>query len=566
MAALVEWHRRRRQSGALASQSCAQSLPSGDASPDGFQLDSPYDSMPCSPVSCPSPAEFVREDLVRRNVRQVQAEYEFEQALGEGSFGRVHQARHRRTGILRAVKEIPRAGTEGDEFEYELKALVALDHPHIVKVIEYFVDPEKYYLVTELCTGPDIFTYVLDSMEKNLSGFMPENEVSVILRQCLKSVLCCHAHGFVHRDLNAKNFMITGSDRTIKLIDFGLATRFLGFVPQDQFIEIVGTSHYMAPEMMLHGKYSPAVDIWALGVLLYVLLTGLMLLPKEDDRKKRLLAKGFVQRKISTCSQLQKRASSPQVLDLLKRMLQQEPLKRISALESLSHPFVLNHCHDYLGPPFDDPQSFDVSVVEKLRHFAKSPRLKKVALLFMAHLADHERDLMVARHTFRTMDHDGDGEISIEDLQTELEAHNLTVPQDLQQIFLACGGSNAGKLTFVEFLACLLPRRLVDERFCHEAFSLLDPEGSGQLTAESLQAVCHSYSRERCEKMVRQADLSGKQWFDFEDFHRFMCGPTSPQITLVEASMDTLEERSQKLARHEGVADVGSSALGLRED
>ncbi|CAK8987373.1 Calcium-dependent protein kinase 3 (Calcium-dependent protein kinase isoform CDPK6) (AtCDPK6), partial [Durusdinium trenchii] len=197
-------------------------------------------------------------------------------------------------------------------------------------------------------------------------------------------------------------------NRTVKLIDFGLATRFYGYLPQDQYIEIAGTSHYMAPEMMISGKYSPAVDMWSLGVLLYVCLTGLMLLPKDDDRKKHLLGKkAYVEKKLEKCTQLQKRACSAQARDLLRMMLKYDPAERISASEALSHPFILKHCHEYLGGAVAATTQLDETVIDKLRSFAKAPRLKKVAQLFMAHLAEHDAELLAARHNFRTLDQSG---------------------------------------------------------------------------------------------------------------------------------------------------------------
>eukprot|EP00913_Durusdinium_trenchii_P023540 g22117.t1 len=238
--------------------------------------------------------------------------------------------------------------------------------------------------------------------------------------------------------------------RTVKLIDFGLATRFYGYLPQDQYIEIAGTSHYMAPEMMISGKYSPAVDMWSLGVLLYVL----MLLPKDDDRKKHLLGKkAYVEKKLEKCTQLQKRACSAQAQDLLRMMLKYDPAERISASEALSHPFILKHCHEYLGGAVAATTQLDETVIDKLRSFAKAPRLKKVAQLFMAHLAEHDAELLAARHNFRTLDQSGDGEITREELE----------------IFDGCCAHPAGKLHFVEFLACTMPESLIDERLCHEA-------------------------------------------------------------------------------------------------
>lgn len=515
-------------------------------------------AFPCSPVVCPSPAEFSREDLVRKNDRQVYSEYEFLEVLGEGSFGKVHKARHRRTGMLRAVKEIPHTGTADEEFQLELKALQELDHPHIVEVIEYFDDVTNFFLVMELCTGPDVFTYVLERMDSpDGDGFVPEAEIAVVLRQCLKSVLCCHAHGFVHRDLNAKNFMITGEDRTVKLIDFGLATRFHGYLPKEQFIEIVGTSHYMAPEMILDGKYSPAVDIWSLGVLLYVCLTGLMLLPKDDERKKHLLGKkGYIDRKLDKCSQLQKRSCSEQARSLLQSMLRYEPSQRITASEALSHPFILKYCHFFLG--IEAKTELQPDIVDRLRRFAKAPRLKKVSLLFMAHLVEHDEKLLAARHNFRTLDQNGDGEISREELEAGLRNAAIQLPADMAEIFDGCSGHREGQLHFVEFLACTMPESLIDERLCHEAFSLLDPDGKGRLTAEDLQAVCPSFDIEKCKKMVRQVQSDDSDSFDFDDFYMFLCGPNGDEAA---QQLEVVAERPCKAPR----LDTGgtSSFIGI---
>mmetsp|Transcript_64230 Transcript_64230/g.150809 ORF Transcript_64230/g.150809 Transcript_64230/m.150809 type:complete len:595 (+) Transcript_64230:67-1851(+) len=587
--ALIEWHRKRRGGPKLCplerndsnDSQCAYGAgllglsPSPLLSPqeEGADLTATPalsrrglpPAFPCSPVVCPSPAEFNREDLVRKNFQQIYSEYEFLQVLGEGSFGKVHQARHRRTGVLRAVKEIPHAGTADEDFELELKALQALDHPHIVEVIEYFDDVSNFFLVMELCTGPDVFTYVLERMESpDGGGFVPESEISVILRQCLKSVLCCHAHGFVHRDLNAKNFMITGDDRTVKLIDFGLAKRFHGYVSKDQFIEIVGTSHYMAPEMILSGKYSPAVDIWSLGVLLYVCLTGMMLLPKDDERKKHLLGKkAYVDRKLDKCPQLQKRSCSEQARGLLKSMLQYDPLQRISASEALSHPFILKYCHFYLGGAVEASTKLEPEIVDRLRRFAKAPRLKKVARLFMAHLVEHDEKLMAARHSFRTLDRNGDGEISREELEAGLEAFGIELPTDMAEIFNGCSGHREGQLHFVEFLASVMPDNIIDERLCHEAFGLLDPDGKGKLTAEDLQLVCPSYSFEKCQKMVQQTSAAedGVGSFNFDDFYMFLCGPDSTEAagSLAEES----DERPRKAARLESGGQPCDAFIGI---
>eukprot|EP00932_Pfiesteria_piscicida_P003573 SRR837773.13481.p1 GENE.SRR837773.13481~~SRR837773.13481.p1 ORF type:complete len:217 (+),score=55.47 SRR837773.13481:60-710(+) len=107
-------------------------------------------------------AEFLRGELVCKNERKVEDEYLFEDCLGEGSFGKVHKAVHIHSGVHRAIKELPKLETLAEEFELELQALIELDHPHIVQVIEHFEATDRYFIVMELCTGPDLFSYIVD--------------------------------------------------------------------------------------------------------------------------------------------------------------------------------------------------------------------------------------------------------------------------------------------------------------------------------------------------------------------------------------------------------------------
>lgn len=474
-------------------------------------------------------AEFLREELVWKNERKVQDEYLIEEVLGEGSFGKVHKAVHIRSGVHRAIKELQKVETLAEDFELELRALIELDHPHIVQVIEHFEEPDRWFIVMELCTGPDLFTYIVENTHVKDDAphkFIPESRVSVILRQCLKAVLGCHAHGFVHRDLKAKNFLITGSDQTIKLIDFGLATRCL---PNEEYEEIVGTAHYMAPEMMLNGQWTTAVDMWSLGVLLFVALTGTLLLPSDDEKKKKMLsAPGFAKTRLDKCKILRARGTSDSARSLLERMLAFDAASRITASQALSHPFILGHRAESLGEPLAFTYDFDRDVIRKMRRFARAPRFFKVVLLVMAHLAspqddkDHEQDILRAEHTFRTMDQNGDGEIALEELRAHLEAHDLAVPSDMEELFRICNISQSGRLSHCEFLACALPAEVMDERLCSAVFNVLDRDYNGIVNAEDIQLAHPAYDRSVCELMVAEADIRKKGFLEFEDFQEFV--------------------------------------------
>lgn len=550
---LTDWHRFHRIKRSCSNLSEQSNLWLGrrPSSENFGVLESPASSTPATGSTPAAKVEFVREDFVCKNARNVHEEYEFEVLLGKGSFGEVHRARHIRTGVHRAIKELPKVDTLAEEFEWELRALIALDHPHIVQVVEHFEEFDKWFIVMELCTGPDLFTYILGRLASEDTAApqcIPERDVSIILRHCLKAVLCCHAHGFVHRDLNAKNFMLTGSDMTVKLIDFGLATRFL---PNEKYEEVVGTSHYMAPEMMLNGLWTTAVDIWSLGVLFFVLLTGTMLLPKDDEKKKKMLKKvNFSKLRLRGCQQLQARELSAQARDLLEQMLMHDPAERVTASRALSHPFIVGFCTETLGPPLEFDVDFDMDVVLKMRRFSKAPRLKKVVLLIMAHLAsaeDHEQDLLRAQHTFRAIDKDGDGEISLEELQRGLASHSIKAPSDLQAIFALCNGSGTGRLSLVEFVACVLPSNFMDERSCSEVYNVLDRDYNGCISAEDLRLAHPAYNLETCKEMIGEADPSGKGFIDFDDFQRFACSavegnqPTKPAEEASEGTNEVAE-------------------------
>merc|ERR1712066_339552 len=208
-------------------------------------------------------------------------------------------------------------------------------------------------------------------------------------------------------------------------------------------------------------------------------------------------------------------------------MLQHSADDRSTAAQALAAPFILAYCGESLGPRVDFEVDFDKDVVRKLRRYARAPRIKKVALLILAHLAsseEYEQDLLAAHHTFRSVDADGDGEISPEELQQELESHGVSAPADFNEVFASCDGNGSGKISFVEFMAASLPSNVIDERLCSEAFNVLDRDYNGLIDAEDLQLAHPSYGIDTCKEILGEADLSGKGCLDFGDFHSFMQG------------------------------------------
>ena len=192
--------------------------------------------------------------------------------LGRGSFGIVRKCRRRVPDSAaeaedRALKTILKAKIEDPHtLRDEINILLTLEHPNIIKLYEVYEDDEQVYLVTELCTGGELYDRVVQKMRNNKKTFT-EVDAARILRSIIDGIAYCHTKGIVHRDLKPENFLFqTPADTaTIKIIDFGLAGRFekksAEHDDHHHLHEEVGTIYYVAPEV-LTGKYSEKCDLW----------------------------------------------------------------------------------------------------------------------------------------------------------------------------------------------------------------------------------------------------------------------------------------------------------------
>lgn len=281
----------------------------------------------------------------RKTSSELHATYEVGTSLGKGGYGEVFQARHRRTGVMRAVK----CGSALDKrfaqtFLGEVRALGALDHQHIVGLVDHFQEEEQLYIVEELCGGLNLLDYLCQRPERvNGKPYVPERAASAIVRQCLSALGHCHARGLVHRDVKPENFMIS-EDSTVKLIDFGLAVPAAGAsdASADE-LRPPGTVRYMAPEALQWGEPTAAMDTWSLGVSLFVLLTGELLVATQEYEKARecLQDADYVRQRMQESDTIAALKLSDAAVDLLLRMLQHDPKERITVCDALSHPFIL---------------------------------------------------------------------------------------------------------------------------------------------------------------------------------------------------------------------------------
>ena len=250
--------------------------------------------------------------------------------LGHGQFGSVREARSVTDPSLRvALKSIPKAGKLSKiQATSEMQVWSQLDHPYITKFYDAIDDGDQYHIAVELCEGGD-----LSNVVKKMKGFS-EREAKRVFLQIVLSVRHLHHRGITHRDIKLNNFLLktklTGSD--VKLGDFGLACWNI----EDKMTQIVGTPGYMAPEL-LKGKYNFKVDLWALGIVLYLLLCGEY--PFREQNESDKVVDDPCTQKLEFL-QDQWRLVSPEAKELVSLLLQENPDDRPECDQLIDSPWL----------------------------------------------------------------------------------------------------------------------------------------------------------------------------------------------------------------------------------
>jgi len=197
--------------------------------------------------------------------------YEFKEKLGEGQYGVVYKAEHKSTKKMFAVKTAKKVKMQPEQIEFqrkEIETLKVAQHPNIVRLHDIFEDDKFFFIVLEYIPGGDLYDYMLDR-KFNIS----EDRARQLCHQIADAVSFLHKFGIVHRDLKLENIiMMDATEASVpKLVDFGLA-KMIG--PGEVANECLGTVAYASPEQLKGVKYDKAVDVWSLGVIFYVLMSG----------------------------------------------------------------------------------------------------------------------------------------------------------------------------------------------------------------------------------------------------------------------------------------------------
>lgn len=449
--------------------------------------------------------------------------YEETKLLGEGSFGKVFKVRHRISNVTRAMKIINKEKAAiGSEEEQalinEINILKCLDHPNIIKVYEFFNTQKKLYIISELCTGGELFDKI--SVVKTFT----ERICAHIMRQLFSAVQFCHTNGIIHRDLKPENILIESQEEaskelfTIKVIDFGTSDKFgRGKMHNKQ----IGTPFYIAPEV-LNNSYNEKCDLWSCGVIIYILLCGLP--PFWAENENEIYA--AVKRGKYTMEGDDWEDISEDAKDLIRNLLTKDINKRFSAQEALNHRWFKNLKEELRPRPV--PIEFISKVAKNLKFFRATHKLQQATLAYIVHNLTRKEECEDLRRVFMEWDENGDGRLTKEEIIAGLvKVMPMNEATDeVNKVMEIVDVDGNGYIEYEEFLRASMNKdKLLTDDNLRIVFKMFDKESSGKITSGNLKAVLgkeEDIDDKIWKNIVSDIDENGDGEISFSEFKLMM--------------------------------------------
>lgn len=507
------------------------------AAPD---LETINDSDLSSPSSNPNKPKVKRvqsagllaESVLKRDSERIKDLYTLGKKLGQGQFGTTYKCVEKATGKEFACKSIAKRKLVTEEDVEDVRREIQImhhlaGHPNVISIVGAYEDAVAVHLVMELCAGGELFDRIIQR------GHYSEKAAAQLARVIIGIVEACHSLGVMHRDLKPENFLFVNQkeESPVKSIDFGLS---IFFKPGGIYSDVVGSPYYVAPEVLLK-QYGCEVDVWSAGVIIYILLSGVP--PFWDESEQGIfeqVLKGDLDFSSEPWPSISKSAK-----DLVRKMLNRDPEKRLTAHEALCHPWV---CVDGVAP--DKP--LDSAVLTRLKQFSAMNKLKKMALRVIAENLS-EDEIAGLREMFKMLDTDNSGQITLEELKTGLQRVGANLKEsEIATLMEAADIDNSGSIDYGEFLAATLHLNKVErEDNLFAAFSYFDKDGSGYITQDELQKACEEFGigDAHLDDIIRDIDQDNDGRIDYNEF-----------VTMMQKGNNPLGKKGQ-----------GQMSFGLRE-
>jgi calcium-dependent protein kinase len=446
--------------------------------------------------------------------------YKILSKLGVGSYGTVYLAENILTKTNYAMKRIDKNSEDlliDTEIIDEINILRKLDHPDIVKIIEFYNTAEAYYIINDYCENGELFNQI--------NRRFSETQIAIIFKQIFSGLCYLHSNNIIHRDLKLENILISEIEKSpvtkeeyysIKIIDFGTAKL---FNKKSNSNVIVGSSYYIAPEV-LKKNYNEKCDLWSAGVILYMMLVGHA---PFDGRNDREIIEKIKIGKFKTNEERWKNGSN-EIRDLICKLLEFDPNKRINAKEALSHPFFITSNSNIFYDSI--PKEKSLEYIKNLLSYRINSRFQEMVLAYIIHNMPKPKDAKNAIKLFKLFNEQGDGKLTKDELKNALL--NFVTEDylnNIDDIFIILDGDRDGFIDYEEFLrACLPKNEILNDEILAYAFNFFDKDHSGYIKVDQIKIyfVNQNVSENVFSKIFEEIDTNGDGKIDYSEFKNMM--------------------------------------------
>ena len=449
-----------------------------------------------------------------------------EKILGSGSFGTVYLVKHRELHKYFAMKVIQKNPHINEEnLLNEIALLKKMDHPNILKILDFFSLKMEYNIITEFCQEGELYNEI-----KAKAPFTEELSAYYI-REILLAVHYCHNMKIVHRDLKPENILIVQRMKNgfhpIKIIDFGTAKVFSKTKKEHL---LIGSAYYIAPEV-LNKNYNEKCDLWSCGVILYFMLCGKV--PFNGKNEKELfenINKGKYDLESYPWGIISENAK-----DLIKKLLILDTKKRLSAEEALKHSWFNIEIIKEMNNINSINEINTIKLIRNLINYRSDNILRCAVIAYLVHNNTQLNQAHDAIKLFNNIDQNGDGKISKEELfnglQSYLASEGDKLKQDVELIFRHLDTDHNGYIEYEEFIRAAVDKEyFLNGDFIKFAFNYFDRDGNGNITLEEVKNLFYQNEKnktnvkaqEQLQKCFDENDINHDGSLSFDEFVKMM--------------------------------------------
>ena len=518
----------------------------------------------------------VRIDLknfVRQRNENVYDIYEKLKHLGNGAYGDVFKVKRKKDNEIRALKEIKKSLLENvndfNDIKNEINILKKIDHPNVLKVYEFFEDENMIYIIMEFCNEGDLFSKLEDC------GTMSEFAVKYIMYQVFLAINVLHMKKVVHGDIKAENIAFMKINETIqdknifkilnkekelhkeilnaenmnklsqkalnllkelanyevKLVDFGCAKMKKKNDENKKLSGIIGTAYYCSPEVVKN-KYDFECDEWSCGVMMYILLSGIP--PFNGETEKEIFKNVLYETPDLDVPELMHVSNCCK--NLILKLLEKDPNKRITSAEALNHDFFtrgINIGNLLTGKENENQIILKNFAKSKSKRFGgnekKNSKFKDAVIAYITLNFTDKEQMKKANEIYRQLSLDDENHIITKKAFHEnmKKTFDQLTQEEIEQLFNDLDDNNNEEIEYHELIKGLSDQKyLLNEKNLKEAFNFFDNDSSGDISWNEIANVIFGgkYIPENIITQfledIGQKDLNLK--INFQEFKRIM--------------------------------------------